>query len=321
MLSKNRTLVLGVILVIVLALYLVLSYSGDHEKNFRTNLPVVDTATTNKVLIISSETEKPVQLTKQNGQWMVTENDRQYLANKSIVKSLIAGLSGAPVVSVAATSPDEWEKFKATDDLGTRVQFEKNGKKYLDILIGKFDYIQQKEQNPYTRQPQGEMLTYVRVNDGDEVYAIEGSLGLGMGKTADKYRSRVLLKADKNAVNKLQFNYIGGNNFSLTKENNQWKFDDGAVADSATMVKYLNILHYLSGRTLAEEDPEKQPLYAELKVISNEKDTVNLWVYTADTATSIILSSKNPTNPVKDEQNKIRDRAFVTKDYFKGRKE
>jgi len=317
MLSKNRTLVLGIILVVVLIIYFALQ-NREHEENFRTNLPVIDTATVDHIVIRPAGGETSISLAKEDGQWMVTDNNRKYAANKNHLNSLMLSLNGAEVVRVAATKPEKWKDFKTTKDLGTEIEFKQGGKDAVDILIGKFDYIPSKNQSPYGQQ--GEMLSYVRVNDEDGVYAIEGSIALGLGKTADDFRNKQLLHLDKKVVNKLSFDYHDGDKFSLVKEGDKWKFNDGSEPDSATVVGYLNSMRYLTGKTLAKVNPEGKPEFARLTVISNSDDTVQLTAYKVDTADFVIRSSFNPTNPVRDEQNKLTERAFVSRDYFRGKK-
>jgi hypothetical protein len=317
MLSKNRTLVLGIILVVVLVIYFALQHR-EHEENFRTKLPAVDTATIDRIVIRPAGGETSISFVKENKQWMVEDNDRKYAANENQLNSLMLSLNGAEVIRVAATSPEKWKDFKTTKDLGTEIEFKQDGKNATDVLIGKFDYIPSKNQSPYGQQ--GEMFSYVRVNNEDEVYAIEGSIALGMGKTADDFRLKQLLHLDKKAVNKLQFSYTDGDRFSLTKEGDKWTFDDGAEPDSATMVRYLNSLRYLNGRKLAKEDPEGKPVCASMTIISNQEDTIQLTAYMVDTAACVIRSSYNPTNPILDEQKKLMERAFVSRNYLKGEK-
>lgn len=320
MLSKNRTLVLGIILVVVLIIYFALQ-NREHEENFRTKLPAIDTATVDHIVIRPAGGKTPISFVKEDGQWMITDKDRKYAANENQLNSLMLGLNGAEVIRVAATSPEKWKDFNTTKDLGTEIEFKQSGKDAADVLIGKFDYIPSKNQNPYNQYgQQGEMLSYVRVNDEDGVYAIEGSIALGLGKTADDFRNKQLLHLDKKAINKLQFSYTDGDSFSLSKKDNKWIFDDGTLADSATMVGYLNSMRYLNGRKLAKEDPEGKPVCASLTIISNQEDTVRLTAYQVDTAECVVRSSYNPTNPIRDEQNKIKERAFVSRDYLMGKK-
>jgi hypothetical protein len=317
MLSKNRTLVLGIILVVVLIIYFVLQ-NREHEENFRTNLPVIDTAMIEQIIIHPPDGAEPITFIKSDYQWMVQDKNQKYGANNNKLNSLMLSLNGAEVVRVAATKPEKWKDFKTTKDQGTEIEFKQGGKAAADILIGKFDYIPSKNQNQYGQR--GEMLSYVRVNDENGVYAVEGSIALGLGKTVDDFRNKQLLYLDKKAVNKLSFDYHNGDKFSLVKEGDKWKFNDGSEPDSATVVGYLNSIRYLIGKTLAKVNPERNPEFARLTVISNSDDTVQLTAYKVDTAGYVIQSSFNPTNPIRDEQNKLTERTFVSRDYFKGKK-
>ncbi|PLX00760.1 MAG: hypothetical protein C0591_00710 [Marinilabiliales bacterium] len=318
MLSKNRTLILGVILVLAVAVYLFLEYNQNNEKNYRTQLPELDTAIISQIFITLPAGAGQIVLNKDSHHWIVKSGDESYRADVNIIQALIQNLDRADVKRVASTSPDNWEVFQITDDLGTRIRFEKTDHTASDIVIGKFDYIQAKnpDPNPYNRQPQGEMLSYVRVDDEASVYAIDGMIALGLGKTMNDYRDKRIINIQKESINKLEFKYTDQLGFQLEKQNEKWMFPDGTAADSALMAKYLNSISRLRGKEFAAKDQIPSGENASLTLTYDGSKMVDVKLYMPDTSSTYIYSSQNPTTIFNDNDQKLKEKLFVSEDYF-----
>jgi hypothetical protein len=322
MLNKNRTLFLGVILILVLALYLILEFSGDNEKNYRTQLPELDTATITKITISPSGGADVISLFKKNGSWYTDHDDAEYQADETRVVSLVSGLNMAEVKSVAATSPENWEKFNITNETGTTIKFEEHDGSMQEIVIGKFDYIQPKNQqpDPYGRQPQGEMLSYVRIGDENYVYAIDGMIALGLGKTINDYRDKTILNVDKELLSKIEFSYPDDRGFSIEKNTENWTFQDGKVADSASVLTYINSLSRLRGKEFAKNQLVAEHKVAQLTITYDDLNIAEVILYMPDTSVAFLYSSQNPTNFFIDSDKKLKEKLFVSPDYFTGDK-
>jgi hypothetical protein len=318
MLSKNRTLILGVILVVAVAIYLFLEYNQDNEKNYRTQLPELDTAEISQIVVTPPADAGQIVLNKDGQQWIVNSGEESYRADLNIIQSLIQNLDQANVKSVASTSSDNWEKFQITDDLGTRIKFENRDNTLSDIIIGKFDYIQANNPNPnpYSRQPQGEMLSYVRVNDEALVYAIDGMIALGLGKTMNDYRDKKITDIQKDLIGKIEFNYADQSNFSLEKQDEKWLFQNGTPADSANMATYLSRISRLRGKEFAAKEKLPSVENASVTLTYDGSKMVEVKLYLPDTSSTYIYSSQNPTNIFNDSDQKLKEKLFVSEDYF-----
>jgi len=318
MLNKNRTWILSVILVLVLVLYLIIEYSQDTEKNYRTQLPMLDTAMITKVVVSPPKNAEKITLLKENNFWQVQKGDKKYHADAGRVESLIASLSKTDVKSVVSTSAENWDKFNINYDLGTRIRFEEPDNSFNDIVIGKFDYIQPKNQSPdpYGRQPQGEMLSYVRVGDEQSVYAIDGMIALGLGKTINDYRDKTILNIEKESMDTIKFTYPDRANFALINENEKWIFQDGRVADSASVAKYINNISRLRGKDFFNSEILSDQVKASLLITYSDAKTVEIKMYMSDTSNVYIYSSQNPTNIFNDRDKKLKGKLFVSEDHF-----
>ncbi|MCB2208991.1 MAG: DUF4340 domain-containing protein [Bacteroidetes bacterium] len=318
MLSKNRTLILGVILVVAVAIYLFLEYNQDNEKNYRTQLPELDTAMIAQIVVSSPSGADQIVLIKEGHQWLVKSGDESFQADVNIIQSLIQNLDQANVKSVVSTSLDNREEFQITDDLGTHVRFENADNTFKDIIIGKFDYIQANNPNPnpYSQQPQGEMLSYVRVGDETSVYAIDGMIALGLGKTINDYRDKRIIDIQKESIDKLEFKYNDQPGFQLEKQNEKWMFHNGTAADSALMAKYLNRISRIRGKDFAATEQMPFGENASLTLTYDGSKMVDVKLYMPDTSSTFMYSSQNPTNIFNDSDQKLKEKLFVSEDYF-----
>lgn len=318
MLSKNRTILLLVVLAIVVGIYLIMNYTQDKERNFRTRLVDFDTAVVNRIEISPPSPAGKMVLLKKAGSWKAIESENEYSADNGSVRNLMMQLDGSKVINVAANSPSDWEKYKTTDLQGTRVQFMNNSDILSDIFLGKFDYIQpknQQQQNPYMQQPQGEMLSYARISGEDAVYTIDGMISLGLGKTADDYRDKRLTNLDFVNIEEISFSYADGTTFKIFKEMDKWLADHIAI-DSATTVSYLKSIVNLRGREFFNDFVPDKDIFAKVTISQTASDPIELKAYAMDTASFVLASSANPTNLILDTDKKITEKLFVRKDHF-----
>lgn len=318
MLSKNRTYLLLVILAVMLGLYFLLTYNTAKESNFRTQLIEFDTAVVNRIEVSPPFPAEKIILIKKEGNWFVEQKSQRYAADNSLVRRMMVNLDEIPVKSVAATSSDQWENFKTTEKDGTSLQFISNDKVVGNIILGKFDYIQPKNQqpDPYGRQPQGEMLSYARIPDEENVYTIDGMISLGMGKSGDDFRDRKLTALKQENIREVKFDFTNGEDYQLTKQDGHWKIQ-GTTVDSLMAVKYLRTLSNQHGREFAADQNTSVPTFAVLTVdVEGEALPVEIKVYAPDTSAYFLVSSMNPTNVIRDADKSITEKLVVEKEFF-----
>jgi len=322
MLSSKRTGVLLVVLLAVLVIFILIRYTRHNESNFRTELATIDTASINNIDIKPPSSGK-ITLVKETGKWFVESQNKKYEADPGSVVNLLYSLNGTPVKSVAATSSSHWKDFKTTDSLGTRIQLKHDGDVIDDFILGKFDYIQPKNQNPtpnpYMRQQQGEMLSYIRIYDEQPVYTIDGMLALGLGKKPDDFRNKQLVRLNKDDIVKIDINYTEGAPVQLQKVDNKWELGNGN-ADSASVVKYISTLSAARGNEFFNEQPMEENLYATLTITLSDNRNVVLKIYTHSSTDFLITSSQNPSNIISDKNGKLLEKLFVNKDKLEGKK-
>lgn len=224
---------------------------------------------------------KPVTLRKENDVWQVEADGKKYNADQSVANSMMSQLNDMKPKSVVARNKDRWDEFEVTDSLGTRVKLMKGDEVLSDVFFGKFSF----------SQPQT-MTTYVRLADENEIYGIDGMVGMSFNRNLDSFRDKTLLKSTSSNWNKLTFTYPADSSFVLEKINDKWMIG-GQPADSASVVKYFNSVARQNSSNFAETSPVIQPTHR-LKIEGNNNmETVEVTGYYSNAENFILGTSQN----------------------------
>jgi hypothetical protein len=250
---------------------------------------------------------------KNKGVWNVKFNGTTHSGNQSLISSLPGQINKLKPLRLAATKKENWKNFQVTDSLATKVILENNGKVLAGLYIGKFSYIMPKnrmpQQNPYMRQPQGKMNTYVRTLDDDNVYAVEGFLGMSFNRSADDFRDKNIVSVNKNDLTKLTFSYPADSSFVLSKKDSKWFVND-QPADSASVAQYLNKITHLHGRTFTENAVAS--FNHSVIIEGNNMETVNVRAFISGNG-AVITSSQNKDAVFTDDDKNIVKKLFIGK--------
>ena len=318
MLSKSNSKTLWIILLVLLIIFAVLKLTDHSESNMKTDLVAVDTAQIDKIVIQPPKAAPAITLKKENNGWKVTSGKESHPADKRKIKSILADLLRLKPTSVVATDESLWKKYEVTDSLGTRVQLMKGGKVKADVVLGKFNFIAAKNRqpNPYQRQPQGEMITYVRPYDDDEVYSVDGMIKMNFSADPDNYRDKTFVNLQQNEIKKIDFDYPGSGAFSLIKDDKGWKINH-EPADSATVVRYLRSLSHTNGSKIVHNfDKNSNPQVGKISIERNNAGPVELTAYAVDSANYVVHSSVNKDAWFDGKSGRLFERFFVDKPYF-----
>ncbi len=318
MLSKNNSKVLLVILVVLLAVYAVLQLTDHSDSNMKTDLVAVDTAQIDKIVIQPPKAAPQIVLQRNGGTWQVAAENETHVADKRKINSILRDLMRLKPTSVVATDKEQWKKYEVTDSLGTRVKLMKGNKVKADVLLGKFNFIAAKNRqpNPYQRQPQGEMVSYVRPYDDNAVYSVDGMIKMNFSADPDNYRDKTFVNLQQNEIKKIDFAYPGSSPFSLEKDDKGWKINHEPV-DSATVVRYLRSLGHANGTKLVHNfDKSSNPQIGKISIERNNDSPVELTAYAVDSAKYVVHSSLNKDTWFDGNSGRLYKRFFVDKPYF-----
>ena len=233
--KKNKSLTLVIVLVALLSVFAIVKFTGNsgRSKSFLETLVNIDKDAVTKVEILSP-TDTTL-LEKQSDEWRV---DKEKKGDEAAITSMLSTLETIKPSRLAARSQDNWKDFQV-DETGTRVIVHEGSKKTLDIVLGRFSV-----------EGQRQYMSYVRLNDDEDVYVAKDFMKMSIGADATSYRNDDILKLDKDSISAISFNYPDSA-FRLEQADQGWIIGE-TMADSASVAKYLQSLGFVSSRSFAE---------------------------------------------------------------------
>jgi hypothetical protein len=287
MFKKASNNLLGLVFVVLLLVVVILFFfdSGKNERTFREVLVDIDTSAVTQILVFSKANNyQPIKVFKQNNKWLVElKNGKTAPVTDQKISQTLSELNSIIPKRLAARNKEKWGEFQV-DSAGTRVQVFEGDDSSLDIVIGRFNYQQQRQS----------VSSYVRLHNDVDVYEVDGFLALTFNKNADAFRDGTVIKDDPNSWTKLQFDYPADSSFTLNKLNNKWYIND-IETDSAKTASYLRKLSNFSQNKFVDDDLIQTDQKSTYKLtISNDKlEFIELAAY-VDSTNYVILTSENP---------------------------
>ena len=283
---KNKTLLL--IFLSLLAVFLITQFAFEKKtRSFKTELIQLDTASISSILIYpKSDNQEEMSLKKEGETWILSKGNVTTTANSGSVASLLRNLALIKTKRVASKSQEKWMDYEVEDGNGTRIKVYSGSTLLEDFIVGRFNFNQQ------TRQG----ISYVRLANGDEVYAVDGFLSMTMGQGFNAYRNNSISKINKDQVSQIAINTLGTTEV-IQKAQNGWSLN-GTLIDSTQMANYLTGLQSLNGATFVDDFDELQAqslLYKTLSLEGDNMEPVIIKTYrdTSRTEAFVIQSSQN----------------------------
>lgn len=320
MFKKLNIKVLIILLIILLGIYFISEMSDTDNRSFRSNLGNFDNANITTLIVESSKGDK-VTIIKENDIWKVQADGKSYLADEATINNNLNLINNLKVKRVAATDKSKWAEYQVIDTMAVRLIVEENNDEVMNMLIGKFSYKQpdntQQQQNPYQRQ-QPIITSFVRLNDDDIVYAVDGFLKMNFNADINSYRYKKLTDLNKDNIEKIDFSSTLNKPFVLAKQDGNW-FVNGVQADSTKTVKYLNAISKLSSSSFVYDVSENQlPSSAfTLKIEGNNFNPIEINAFPADSVNQYLISSTNVDDAFfSGSTSKLFEKIFVGEENF-----
>ncbi len=299
--------ILLIVLVALLVVFLGNEYlGGPDSRNFKTTLVALDTATVDKIVLVSKTNGlQPVELLKAANGWQVSGKGINDRADKSVVKGMLNELANISPDRLLATSAGSWEENEVTDSLATRVKAYAGEELLADFYVGKFNF----------QAASRKMSTSVRLADDEDVYAVEGFLSSVFNRSLDDLRDKTFIEVEAAHITGINFSYPADSSFTLSKALQGWAID-GQAADSTAVENYLHKLKNIRPRKFADDFTAsgQTPTYS-LNITLSDGTGVTVAAYQAGEAT-VLHSSRNAGAWFTDEGLQIYDQLFVPRATF-----
>jgi hypothetical protein len=270
-----------------------LSEKMNGDRSFRSQLASFDTAQVTGVVLSDLKSgNKGFELIKAGNGWKMKANGREYRTDDNYIRSMIWGISQLKAERIAASNENKWKEFEVTDSLALRVTLKGKSKVLADLLVGKFNYQSPAGSNPFEQQ--GNMTTYIRVADEQEVYAVNGFIRGEISPEINRFRDKTIVRIRSGSLRKLTFQYPADSSLILEKQGNLWTIN-GVPADSANVVQYINSMENLTEIGFTDDSPLNGPPVFKLTIESDSALPAEVMAYASETANGyIITSSMNP---------------------------
>jgi len=305
MYRKLNRKILAAIFVVLLAIVVLVELADFRKggRTFREDLVEVETDRVTSMEIFPKVTGgEVIRLTRQDEMWFVESGDKRYNADNSLVVSMINELNRARPESVVATDKSRWEQYEVTDSLGTQVKLYSGTELLAGLVIGKFSFSQPRK-----------MTSYVRMADEDEVYGVDGMLGMSFNRNVNSFRDRTVISSSSADWRKLTFLYPADSSFVLGNTGDGW-FIGSQPADSASIAEYFSSVSNLDHGQFAEDEPVINVTHNLVIEGNNEMQPIEINGYYVDEENFIVESSQNKGSFFKSKE--LADKIFVSQDKF-----
>ena len=239
---NNRYLI--IIFLVLLAVFVALDlFSDKDEKSFDDNLARVDTATVDMIKIIPGEKgKKPFVLKKAGKGWRLTleGNNKSYKANPVRIKRMLGNFTKIKATNIVTKNPDKYEKYEVGDKNSKEIILYSDGKKLLDLIIGKFKF------NPQNRSA----VTYIRKKGDKAVYATSNFSSFDVSTEYNSYLDMTVSKFDRQKLNAIDVK-AGEKHLNLQKINGRWDYEK---MDSTKLEAYISSLSNMYGNKTVDFD-------------------------------------------------------------------
>lgn len=301
---KTLLVVLAVLTSAIVLVYFIDEKTG--EITFKKEIAKIDTSAVTTISVFpQSDNHKEVKLSKRGKTWQAERGSIIAQADNNNIQNLLINFSTLTAERLAAKDKSKWKNFGVDDSSGTRVKFFAGNNIVLDIIIGRFSF------NNMSRQG----ISYVRLYDSEEVYAVEGFLPMDVNQPFNQWRNKTITNLNKSNFTKLTFSYPSDSGFVLLKDGTRWKVDT-SPADSAKIEQFLNEIAYVNSTSFSDNFSETTPQMT-LTIEGNNMPSVTIKAFPSDTVKKFILySSCNPSTYFEAGNENLHSKFFKAKQTF-----
>lgn len=281
--KNNRTLIIvfAVLLVAVVANYVIKNSRG--ERTFRDDIIEYKADDISRITFGKAANNQETALFREDTVWKLQAGDKKYPADQELAGQIVEELAFITPERLVATKKDLWKEYDVNDSAGVKLTVYGPKKSKTGLIIGRFSY------NQSNRQPS----TFLRLEGENEVFAVEGYLGMVFNRDINSLRDKNIFKGNRDDLTRFTFTYPDSS-FTVVKENNVW-LCEGIPADSARVSNYLNTVAYLAGMEFRDDFSPESATGTPLKLLieGTNIQSVELKCYT-DPIGRVVVSSLNP---------------------------
>ncbi len=258
---NNKTLlyIFGGLVVIYLASKL---FSKKSDRSFDLEIVQVDTMDVDQIkLYPKADAGEEIIFVKTGNGWTATQAGFTVDAQPTGIKGLLSNLANIPVDRVVTKSPEKWVDYEVDETNGTRVVALQKGKALADFIVGRFNFDQMSRS----------ATSYVRKNGENDVFAVDGFLGMSFNRGFDSFRDKEILNTAKEDITQFNLQSPTLGNHQIVRNDTKWILDGTIPLDSAKMATWINEMSFATGSEFIDNfDKTSQPLHL-LEIMANNQ--------------------------------------------------
>lgn len=213
------------------------------NRSFKQELTSFDSASVDKVTI-QLEGVPLTTLTKKGDKWEASNGSLTVPAKEGSMSGFLTELSNIKTKQLVSRSADKWMDYEVDEAKGKRIDLYAGSKKLAGLNIGRFNFNQQ------TRSG----LSYARLSDEDDIYAIDGFLAMSAAKDFNSFRNNQLFNIESSKIESVSMEGEGTVQ-SLSKAIDGGWLKNQTGVDSTAAAGYLNGLLALTGSKFNDNFP------------------------------------------------------------------
>ena len=291
---NNRLLLL--VFVALATIFVITRFTKVRNSNqtLKTDLVQMDTSQVSTIRLYPAIEKGTELLFNRNGSsWSVTREEIEAVANMTSVKGLLGELQNLKAQQLVTRSIQEQAQYQVDDSLGSRIVIMEGKNTSVDLVVGRFQYEPAPGGYDMYGQNRGTGKTYVRLSGEDEIYWVEGFLAMSINQPFNQWRDQNITRLNTSQLSRIIYDYPADTGFVAQHSDAGWMVA-GLLADSLSMVNYLNGLTRLTHDEFADEfNPGSDPDYSVIFEGDNMK-SLQLKGYSQTSGQIIVNSSINP---------------------------
>ena len=292
---------------VLLGIWGIAKNTFKHKTNsFKTDLIRIDTAQVDIIMIDHKGEAEMILQRNTTAHWIATKGTVMATANREAVTSFLNNIHLIKTEGIAAKKKEKWSQYAVDEANGTRIKIYAGSRLLEDFIVGRFNL--NKETN--------KGFSYVRISDGEEVYAIEGLLSQRLGQEFNAYRNKDLIKVVEEDITSLSLASVDGTMKAFSKLNNVWTNNDGVVVDSIEISHYLSGIQHIMGSKFVDDIESTTyniPKYKTLVIRGNsmlQPVTITCYRNEARIPPYIIQSSQNLESYFSSQETELFQKIF-----------
>ena len=310
-----------ILLAVLAALLLVFAgvkYFGKRSSpgTFPEQLVEFDSSGVDKILINpKSENGETLEFFLRDGKWRIKKAGIEIPAAEGLVPSLIGEIQNLKPKRLATKDQSKWSEFDVTDSLASRVRVIAGEELRADVLVGRISYSQAPQQSFQMGGNQVRGSSYVRVNEKNEVYSVEGFLSISFNRDFASYRNKTFLRLTRDSIESIEFIYPADSGFVLQRIDSNWSLN-GLPANSGKVVEYLDKITTKNMSNFKDDFDRGQPPDFRLIFSEKGKGPTTVQGFMVDSASWVWNSSYNPESMFEEKSNLSSGQLLAPKSRF-----